>query len=158
MFEKFLLAALDHLIPCRNLLFQVHNGTCLHIQLVTKPDKKLTFKKLAQSGANRTRTYLAAASSPCCALSSCPRTTLRIIMIAIFEIMITRAMIIKISLIIDCTWQLPPAPQLFFALLQHAPQQFVQPMQIEIIFPSFESKELSILWKDSKYSKAVHPS
>ena len=49
-------------------------------------------------------------------------------------IKVTGAMIIKIILIIDCTWQLPPALQLFFVLLRHAPQQFVQPVQVGIIF------------------------
>ena len=40
MLKKFLLTALDHLIPRRDLLLKVHNGACLYIQLITKPDKK----------------------------------------------------------------------------------------------------------------------
>ena len=40
MLEKLLLTALDHLVPCRNLLFQVHDSAFLDIKLVTKSANK----------------------------------------------------------------------------------------------------------------------
>jgi len=41
MLEKLLLTALYHLVPCRDLLFQVHDSACLDIKLITKPGSSL---------------------------------------------------------------------------------------------------------------------
>ena len=43
MLEKLLLTALDHLVPCRNLLFQVHDSAFLDIKLVTKPENRFGY-------------------------------------------------------------------------------------------------------------------